>query len=831
MFCTLLWTITMLCRLCLADGDAVAHPHIFPSLPVIERGSALKVYCNLGKKLADFKNASHIIWKLNGELIAEENYTAFNDSVSELIIHNFTYEKADLQCLVDVDSPVKRQYVDHTVVKSGFPPEALGNISCILYYRTNFTCSWTSAQATHIETNYTFIRKGKGYGDESSTCTSNDSSCSSFFSDHSFSPLPFCVEVKAKNILGEVISKCVPHELQKILKHDPPRITNLETIGQMLSVTWIRSQQMPDMNAAKCQIRYRATTENHLGVANDFMDWKVWKKSFNLTNLWDSTNYTVAVRCRLNESIFWSEWSDEKTKTTEEQAPLKVDLWRVIESHQPTGNRTVHLLWKERKEFPSSGKIQSYTISKKFAESKSSFEPIINTSNKTVTLNLTGDAYEFSVVAHNTAKTSSEAILRIPSSYEESNDTQRITMLKSSPLHEEVVVEWTSSDLEINGYVVEWYASDMDISKRSWQYIRNATTWTSPKGAFKPGRCYTISVYPLHGREIKVPHSVEFGFHEGPPSVGPTPERKSAGKNDATITWKEIPKANTNGCLIKYTVFYKPDGGQELGETVNASVLQYQLKSLQSNTMYTVHVMASTSAGGKNGTSITFNTHMFSTIDMVLMNTVIGLFILFLLIMGLLWALKRHALKRLCWPKIPHPTLSGCSDLSEKMFLREPPAETDIVPPDRISVLETDAHCEKEVLLSNSENCFKEANDTAREMPERHEMMFSTDHEDSMPVAQTSSYVEQDLRNQPICAKVCSEDHDNEELQVQTSLEGKTICNPYLKSLVPTRAFLACENSSDQETKTQADLAPGWPKQFGQPYVAVDIFEKLSKHS
>lgn len=97
------------------DGDAVAH--IFPSSPLIESGSTLKVFCRLGKKLFPYKNASHIIWTLNDVVIAEENYQVINDSVSGVVIHNFTYGRAHVKCFVD--SPVKKQHLAHSEVRSG----------------------------------------------------------------------------------------------------------------------------------------------------------------------------------------------------------------------------------------------------------------------------------------------------------------------------------------------------------------------------------------------------------------------------------------------------------------------------------------------------------------------------------------------------------------------------------------------------------------------------------------------------------------------------------------------------------------------------------------
>ncbi|KAH0627949.1 hypothetical protein JD844_008545 [Phrynosoma platyrhinos] len=157
-------------------------------------------------------------------------------------------------------------------------------------------------------------------------------------------------------------------------------------------------------------------------------------------------------------------------------------------------------------------------------------------------------------------------------------------------------------------------------------------------------------------------------FHHGPlprspassfisvPAEGPSAEEvENIDKNQATIKWKEIPEGKRNGFITNYTVFYKAEDGKEFGETVDSSVLQYRLKFLQANTKYTAHVMASTIAGGKNGTATTFITSKFSVVDIILINAIVGMFMLCLLIIGILGAVKRHMLKDAFWPKIPHP--------------------------------------------------------------------------------------------------------------------------------------------------------------------------------
>ncbi|NWU91669.1 IL31R protein, partial [Upupa epops] len=230
--------------------------------------------------------------------------------------------------------------------------------------------------------------------------------------------------------------------------------------------------------------------------------------SANLTGLWDSTEYSVAVRCINVESIFWSEWSGRKTARTEEKVPSeKVDLWRVIESSNSAGSRFVHLLWKPLNSFPPSGRILGYKI-QYFPENDATIKMTNFSTSKKISLLLNEEAYIVSVTAYNSAGNSPEAILRIPSTNEKT--FQVIETLSVFTTKEEMVVEWTPSKLDITEYVVEWYEElETDLCGRSWQYVSNSTRWKTNKRNFKPFICYTISVYPLYGNKVEAPYSIQ----------------------------------------------------------------------------------------------------------------------------------------------------------------------------------------------------------------------------------------------------------------------------------------------------------------------------------
>ncbi|NWR63028.1 IL31R protein, partial [Bucorvus abyssinicus] len=332
--------------------------------------------------------------------------------------------------------------------------------------------------------------------------------------------------------------------------------------------------------------------------------------SYNLTGLQDSTEYSVAVRCINLVSIFWSEWSKAKTAHTEDKAPSeKVDLWRVIESSNSAGSRFVHLLWKPLNSFPPSGRILGYKI-QYFPENDAALKMTNFSTSKKISLLLNEEAYIVSVTAYNSAGNSPEAILRIPSTNEKTS--QVIETVRTFTTNEEVVVEWTASEREVTEYVVEWYEElETDLFGRSWQYVSNSTSWKFNKKNFKPFICYNILVYPLYGNTVAAPYSIQTYIQEKKPSEGPVADTGIPGKNEVTIKWAEISKDKRNGFISNYTIFYKPEDGKELNETVNSGVLQYRLKSLQANTQYTVYIMASNSAGGTSGEPKTFKTLKF----------------------------------------------------------------------------------------------------------------------------------------------------------------------------------------------------------------------------
>ncbi|XP_020852952.1 interleukin-31 receptor subunit alpha isoform X2 [Phascolarctos cinereus] len=474
-------------------------------------------------------------------------------------------------------------------------PEKPENISCIFYYKKNFTCTW-SPEKEVSPTVYT-VKRTYLFGTARDFCTSeNRTSCSFFFPNLPY-PHNYSIEVEAKNVFGEHKSNVTYWYLENIVKIEPPTILTVEPIPgvkHMLQVAWRKPEGVPTSDSYICHLRYRRVNSTNWKPVIQRME---NERPYNLTGLQVLRQYAVSMQCRVKTSEFWSSWSEETIGTTGGLAPNSIlDLWRVLGPAQPDGGRTVQLLWKEARVDPSVRKTLGYNIWY-FPENETAAKETSTTANQEFKLHLGSGAYLVSVVYYTCDGVSPEATLRIPAVHEKHN--------------------------------------------------------------FVPFRCYNISVYPVVGVDVGVPHSIQAYFKEGIPLEGPLAKAQNISAQTATIKWEEIPKIQRRGFISNYTVFYVSDHGKEFARTVNSSILQCELQFLQSNTQYTVKVMANTLAGGKNGTSFNFKTLSIGIIEIALLASIIGGGLFFLGILVMVYRLTKPKLKRLVCPEIPNPAKSN----------------------------------------------------------------------------------------------------------------------------------------------------------------------------
>ncbi|KAM5259773.1 interleukin-31 receptor subunit alpha isoform 2-T4 [Hipposideros larvatus] len=550
------------------------------------------------------------------------------------------------------------------------------NISCIFYYKQNFTCTWSPEE----EDSYTWY-KVKRFSHEdrkSDSCSSTSENGASCAFPRTINIGNYDIQVEAQNADGIIASDVTHWNLDDIIKIEPPNVSSVKPvlgIKRMVQIKWKRPLLAPVSSALNYMLRFRTVNSAHWMEVNFTIRHINSEQTYNLTGLQASTEYVVTLQCAANESQLWSGWSQEKMGTTEEEAPLSPDLWRVLRPAMVDGRRPVKLLWKKAKGAPVLEKTLGYNIWY-FPENNTNLTVTVNTTNQQLELYLEDKTYWVSVISYNSLGESPVATLRIPAIDEKS--FQCIEAMQACLTQGQLVVEWQSSIPEVDSWMVEWF-SDLttEPSTFSWESVSPARNWTIQQDKLKPFWCYNISVYPMLRDQVGQPYSIQAYVKEGIPSTGPVAKAENIGVHTVSIIWKEIPKRQRNGFISNYTIFYQAEDGKQFSKTVDSSILQYGLESLTRKTSYTVHVMASTRAGGTNGTRINFKTLSISVFEVCLIISLVGGGLLFLIILTVAYGLKKPIkLKHLCWPDVPNPAKSSIAtwhedDFKDKLNLNE----------------------------------------------------------------------------------------------------------------------------------------------------------------
>ncbi|XP_007518971.2 interleukin-31 receptor subunit alpha [Erinaceus europaeus] len=698
------------------------------------------------------------------------------------------------------------------------------NISCILYYRKNLTCSWSADSRAK----YTEYRVNRTYydGNNSDMCGSNSNSehraSCSYYSGIT-PPLPYTLQVEARNADGIIQSDLFHEELETIIKTEAPEILSVKPIlgvRRMVQVKW-KSPPAPRYYILTYTLRLRTVDSRHWMYVN-FRRQVLTEaiETYNLTELQAFTKYVVSLRCKVEESRFWSDWSQEKTGTTEEEAPYGLDVWRVLGPAEADGIRTVQVLWKKAKGAPVLEKNFGYTLW--YFPENTTLRRTQNTTEQQYKLTLEGKAYWVCVVAYNTLGKSPVAKLRIPAVEEKA--FQCIKFVQARLTQGQLVVEWQSSKPEVNMWVLEWFKDvDSEPPTLSWESVSHTWNWTIEQDQLESFWCYNITVYPVLQHLVGEPYSIQAYVKEGAPSASPATKAENVGVKTATITWKEIPKSQRRGFIRNYTIFYQAEDGKEFSKTVNSTILQYDLESLTRKTSYTVWIMASTSVGGINSTSINFKTLSISIHEIILISFLVGGGLLILIILVVAYGLRKpNKLKLLCWPSIPNPAKSSVAiwpsnDSKNKLNLKE---FGDSMSTEDDKTLKSSAASDLiDKLVVNYENFLEEV--SIEESRKGQEVVLGGEENKyvtfpSGPTCQLEKTFEEvpvstdrPPGKSSLCSVMSEESYlESEEqfLSSAPSLNQDYFCeedvpNPYLKNSVTTREFLMSENSPDQSKR------------------------------
>ncbi|GAB5566881.1 interleukin-6 receptor subunit beta isoform X1 [Prionailurus iriomotensis] len=741
------------------------------------------------------------------------------------------------------------------------------NISCVFYYEENFTCTWSPEK----EASYTWykVKRTYSYGYKSDICPSDNSTrgnhtfCS-FLPPTITNPDNYTIQVEAQNADGIIKSDITHWSLDAITKIEPPEIFSVKPVlgvKRMVQIKWIRPVLAPVSSTLKYILRFKTVNSAYWMEVNFTKEDTDRDETYNLTGLQAFTEYVIALRCATKESMFWSGWSQEKMGTTEEEAPHGLDLWRVLRPATVDGRRLVQLMWKKASGAPVLEKALGYNIWY-FPENSTNLTKTLNTTNEKLELYLGGKTYWVCVVSYNSLGESPVATLRIPAIDEKWRHLwksfQCIEAMQACLTQDQLVVEWRSSAPEVDTWMVEWFPDlDSEPSTFSWESVSQATNWTIKQDELKPFWCYNISVYPVLQDRVGKPFSIQAYVREGSmyekalwgketlsggaiqhpakavdvcssftvalvfscaaPSFSfwcPVTQADNIGVKTVTITWKEIPKSQRNGFITNYTIFYQAEDGKEFSKTVNSNILQYDLESLTRKTSYSLQVMASTSAGGINGTTINFKTLSISILEIFLITSLVGGGLLILIILSVAYGLKKpNRLKHLCWPDVPNPAESSIAtwrgdDFKDKINLKESddPVNTE---EDRVLKPYSSPRDLIDKLVVNFENFLEDV--STEELGKGQENILREEKNEYVtspyqPYCPPISTEIPQRKSQQLCSRIpegiCLETTE-QLLSSVPNLGPDRICeegepNPYLKNSVTTREFLTSEKLPEQ---------------------------------
>ncbi|KAM5194238.1 interleukin-6 receptor subunit beta [Mantella aurantiaca] len=648
---------------------------IDPQIFFVEVSSNVTTNCILNQTCVLQYNqnikSDDLYWEVDGRSIPQSHYVAINESASRVTFQPTSTSHNILTCMTNLHGQIKTTLAG-MIVDIGFPPEKPRDLSCVCYNKDTLTCTWNPGRPTIIPT--TYILKQSWKEDNRPDCQAKETNNSCTWKSPNFQLfIDTTFQVVAKNELGIAESDELRLDIVEILKPNPPKISNVDSVAQLQKALLIKWDNPLETSIfpMKYNLRYRRkdSTEWEQVPPNDIENTRI---SYTLQDLQPYTKYIISLRCKqLNNKGFWSDWSTEYEAITPESAPSQgPELWRKLGNSDSDGNWTVWLMWKDLKSY-ANGKILGYNISILTAtKSIAAF----SVSDRQCNVSIPNEALQVSIVAYNSYGVSPPSILVIPDARNRVTFSPEISV-KAFSEDEKLWVEWTAPAKFVLGYVIEWCAnSDFRDCNMEWQRESNSVTRTFLRGDLKPFVRYRIKVYPLYRSGLERPRYDDAYLKQGIPEQGPVVRCKSVGKTTADIVWEPVPLEKQNGFITNYTLKYEAKNGQVIDFTLNATETEYRMTFLTANTVYRVSVVANTVVGGMEGLPFTFSTNKFDTgeVEAIVVSSCIG-FLLLVLFSGILLCNKRDLIKKHIWPNVPDPSKSNIAQWSPQTPTRHEP--------------------------------------------------------------------------------------------------------------------------------------------------------------
>ncbi|XP_073349115.1 interleukin-31 receptor subunit alpha-like [Pagrus major] len=576
---------------------------VVPKDLYIEVGSSIEIVCQTSCV------RGKIYWTLDNKSIDESLYNTTNSTHAVLSLRNFTLPRATLQC----HSNETRHVLGGTTITTYLKPS---NLSCFLHYENMigstpnwFTCSWDH-QVDPSTINYTVLCTNSACSNQGEICSSQKKTCKIKY-ENIMSKIPLTgrhsVTVKAQSAAWEATSDPFEFTLLNITKLFHPELSNVTLSSDSLLVRWEipgHPRSSLDKYKYRCQVHYSKVVNEGTPewVLSDIETCNQKNASWNIAieKLESCSNYTVAVRCRLNKGP-WSDWSLEKTVLTKlKKSDYKPLLWRKVAEAEKNGVRKVQAMWTE---IPSTcPDTFNYTIKQTPYKEHTTGVNYTSALCDNSICDVNQDAHTIALEVYHIDSLFAEDSVYVPAIGEKG--LPEVTDIQTNSTSEGVILlRWKAPAQPVSGYMIDY------------THNGNQNYWKETKDTFArlldllDKTQYNITVTPLFddktGRGTQV---LQICSREGDP--GKVEVNVSARHRSAEVSWSVEPQEACSGEVVSLIIFYGTRTETELNVTAY-SKSHHTLQDLTPNTQYSVYVEAIARTGTTKSTPQSFKTTRF----------------------------------------------------------------------------------------------------------------------------------------------------------------------------------------------------------------------------
>ncbi|NXN46565.1 CSF3R factor, partial [Rhinoptilus africanus] len=657
--------------LLLHPGGTLGCASVAVGSPVVPLGSAVTASCTIQSELCRGleRGKVRITWMLDNEPMAgRQRQGPAGTEVSNLTLPRFNRTQAKLWCWLEWNGT--KQRVGMAEIRAGYPPAKPFNLSCVLTLSDyGLTCRWQQGADSHLPTSVALKCAGDPRA-HSSRCRRSRAQAVTGCTpqgDGSHCTVPrrllqlyrqMEIWVSATNALGTAESEHLYIDPMDVAKLDPPALQSIQSIPfqtDCVALAWEVARSNAFMEL-QCELRYRAAEDPAWALVTDIAGRAGTTQHCGFLF---GTRYHFQMRCRRSSARgYWSEWSPGRNYTTHEKAPAgKLDAWWSARLAGASGQLEVHLRWKAPRRREANGRVLGYRVTLSPRRKGRDPPTVCNTTHIQCNFSVPAGTRRVYLSAYNAAGESAatEVILL-------ERKGQPLARLWAVPGGERSLwVRWEAPPAPAAAYVLEWQrvSSEPGHCSACWQMERDgAATTALIRDGIEPFQRYNISVYPLYKDAVGVPvHTAAYSKQKAP-SYAPKLHLKSISKSEAELCWDPVPVEMQNGFITSYTIFWANNTTEVSSATVNPSLGSFVIRELKPSTLYKVHIMASTAAGGTNGTSLTLVTTVLDDIEIQFLFLTLAL-IFVLLILLLICFQKNGRVKQQFWPSVPDPANSS----------------------------------------------------------------------------------------------------------------------------------------------------------------------------